>query len=133
MEEQGLTEAIIGCAMRVHSALGPGFLESVYSNALAHELKKVGLEVDREESVTVQYDGVVVGYFSVDMLVGRKVLVELKACHALAPAHEVQLVNYLTATGIEVGLLLNFGSDRLEFKRKSRTFRPRQPVKDFIL
>ena len=125
MEERELTEKIIGCAMRVHSALGPGFLESVYQKALAHELLKAGLTVECERRINVLYDGVVVGEFSADMLVGEKILVELKANLSLVPANEVQLVNYLTATGIETGLLLNFGAERLEFKRKIRTFRPK--------
>jgi GxxExxY protein len=133
MEEQELTEKIIGCAMKVHSALGPGFLESVYAKALAHELRKSGLKVECEKLLTVRYDDVVVGEFSADKLVEEKVMVEEKAVQALVSAHEVQLVNYLTATGIEIGLLLNFGGQRLEYKRKSRTYRERQPPKDFIL
>jgi GxxExxY protein len=133
MEEQELTEKIIGCAMKVHSALGPGFLESVYAKALAHELVKAGLKVECEKLITVRYDGVVVGEFSADKLVEGKVLVEEKSVQTLISAHEVQLVNYLTATSIEIGLLLNFGSQRLEYKRKSRTYREKQPPKDFIL
>lgn len=81
----------------------------------------------------VRYDGIVVGEFSADMLVEQSVMVELKANQALAPANEVQLVNYLTATGIEIGLLLNFGAERLEYKRKSRTYRPKQPPTEFTL
>jgi len=126
MESKELTEKIIGFAMRVHSALGPGFLESVYCRALAHELGKAGLKAQTERPITVYYDNVVVGDFSGDMLVEDTILLELKAHQALCPAHEVQLVNYLTATGIEIGLLLNFGAERLEFKRKTRTYRPRQ-------
>jgi GxxExxY protein len=133
MEQEELTEKIIGCAMKVHSALGPGFLESVYAKALAHELRKASLKVECEKLITVKYDGVVVGEFSADKLVEDRVMVEEKALQALVPAHEVQLVNYLTATGIEIGLLVNFGAQRLEFKRKSRTYRERQPPKDFIL
>ena len=133
MQDQELTEKIIGCAMKVHSTLGPGFLESVYRRALAHELRKAGLKVDCEKPVTVYYDGLAVGDFSSDMLVEDRVMLELKANQALAPANEVQLVNYLTATGIEIGLLLNFGAERLEFKRKTRTYRPKQEPKDFIL
>lgn len=133
MKEHELTEKIIGCAMKIHSTLGPGFLESVYQKALAHELHKAGLRVECEKPITVHYDGVVVGEFSADLLVGQNVMVELKANQALVPANEVQLVNYLTATGIEIGLLLNFGAERLEFKRKHRTYRPKQPPKDFIL
>lgn len=116
--------------MKVHSALGPGFLESVYQKALAHELHKAGLHVECEKPIQVQYDGIVVGDFASDMLVEGIVLVENKAMHALAPAHEVQLVNYLTATGIEIGLLLNFGAEKLEFKRKHRTYRPRQAARE---
>ncbi len=133
MEEAELTEKIIGCAMKVHSVLGPGFLESAYAKALAHELRKTGVSVECEKLITVKYDGVVVGEFSADKLVADKVMVEEKAVQALVPAHGVQLVNYLTATGVEVGLLLNFGAQRLEFKRKTRTYREKQPPKDSIL
>ena len=76
------------------------------------------------------YEGVIVGDFSADMLVENLILIENKAVHALVPAHEVQLVNYLTATGIEIGLLLNFGAERLEFKRKTRTYRPKKTGQD---
>lgn len=130
MEHENLTQLIIGRAMKVHSTLGPGFLESVYQKALAHELRKAGLKIEGEKAITVHYDGVVVGDFSADMLVADKILLELKANQALVPAHEVQLVNYLTATGIEIGLLLNFGAGRLEFKRKTRTYRPRKNRQD---
>ena len=123
MEHQSLTQKIIGCAMTVHRILGPGFLESVYQNALAHELRKAGIAVACEERLQVCYDDVVVGDFCVDMLVGGLVIVENKAVQALTTSHEVQLVNYLTATGVDIGLLLNFGADRLQFKRKSRVFR----------
>ncbi|MGP8201207.1 MAG: GxxExxY protein [Limisphaerales bacterium] len=133
MEDKELTEKIIGCAIKVHSALGPGFLESVYQKALAHELKKSGLSVEFEKAIAVRYDGIVVGDFSADILVEGRVMLELKANQALVSANEVQLVNYLVATGIELGLLLNFGAERLEFKRKTRTYRPKQPPKDFIL
>ena len=126
MEDQRLTEAIIGCAMKIHSTLGPGFLESVYRRALTYELTKAGLKADCEKRITVKYDGVIVGDFTADLLVQDRVMVELKANQTLVPANEVQVVNYLTATGIETGLLLNFGSERLEFKRKTRTYRPRQ-------
>lgn len=136
MQDQQLTEKIIGCAMKVHSTLGPGFLESVYQKALAHELRKAGLQVESEKAITVHYDGAPVGDFSADMLVEDRVLLELKANQTLAPANEVQLVNYLAATGIEIGLLLNFGAERLDFKRKTRTYRPkrgRQDEQDFKL
>jgi GxxExxY protein len=130
MENQELTEKIIGCAMKVHSTLGPGFLESVYQRALTHELRNAGLEVESERPITVHYDGVVVGDFSADMLVEGRVMLELKANQSLVPANEVQLVNYLAATGIEIGLLFSFGAERLEFKRKTRTYRPKTPPKE---
>jgi GxxExxY protein len=125
VEHEELTQRIIGCAMAVHRTLGPGFLESVYQRALTHELRKAGLAVEVESKLQVIYDGVVVGDFCADMVVAGTILIENKAIQSLAPAHEAQVVNYLTATGIEIGLLLNFGADRLQFKRKTRTYRPR--------
>ena len=125
MEHSDLTDTIIGCAMKVHNTLGTGFLESVYQNALVYELRKAGLSVECEARIQVQYEDIVVGDFFADLVVEHKVLIENKAVQSIAVAHEVQLVNYLTATGIEVGLLLNFGAQRLEFKRKHRTFRRR--------
>jgi GxxExxY protein len=133
MEESQLTEAIIGCAMRVHSALGPGFLESVYSRALEHELRKTGLQVECQKPISVHYDGVIVGDFMVDSLVEGKVMIELKANQVLVSANEAQLVNYLTATRLEVGLFINFGAQRLEFKRKTRTYRPKKSRQDDII
>jgi GxxExxY protein len=123
MEEEALTEKIIGCAMQVHRVLGPGFLESVYEKALAHELHKAGLNVTCQHPIQVTYDGVIVGDFYADMVVEGRVIVENKAVQALGKTHEVQLVNYLTATGVEIGLLLNFGATSLEFKRKYRTYK----------
>jgi GxxExxY protein len=123
MEHEQLTGTVIGCAMQVHTILGPGYLESVYQNALAHELRKRGVLVELKKRVLVQYDGVVVGDYEADMLVEDRVLVENKAIRSLTPRDEAQLVNYLTATQLDIGLLLNFGAGRLEFKRKSRTYR----------
>ena len=119
--------------MKVHSVLGPGFLESVYKNALAHELKKAGLTVETERPLTVHYDGIIVGDFSADTLVESRLMLELKANQSLVQANEVQLVNYLTATAIEIGLLINFGGVRLEFKRKTRTYRPNASTEEFVL
>ena len=130
MEHEELTKEIIGCAMKVHGTLGPGFLESVYQNALALELRKAGMQVECEKKIQVTYDGVVVGDFVADMLINERVLIENKAVQVLAIAHEVQLVNYLTATGIDIGLLLNFGAARLEFKRKARIYRPKKSGQD---
>ncbi|HUE62637.1 MAG TPA: GxxExxY protein [Chthoniobacterales bacterium] len=119
-ETYDLCGQIIGLAMKVHSALGPGFLESVYQNALIWELRKAGVKAEAERPISVRYDGQIVGAFTADLLVNNSVIVELKASQSLAKAYEVQLVNYLTATGFDEGLLLNFGAERLEFKKKFR-------------
>ena len=124
MEEEpkpyDLCGEIIGAAMKVHSALGPGFLESVYQNALIWELRKGGLRSEAQKPISVKYNGQIVGAFAADLLVNDSVIVEVKAIQTLAKPHEIQLVNYLTATGLNEGLLLNFGADRLEFKKKFR-------------
>src|SRR5438445_9989572 len=117
-ETYDLSGQIIGLAMKVHSALGPGFLESVYQNALIWELRKRGFKAEAERPITVRYDGEIVGAFAADVLVNDKVIVELKVALAIAKVHEVQLVNYLVATGLDEGLLLTFGTERLEFKKK---------------
>lgn len=119
-----LAGQVIGLAMRVHSKLGPGYLESVYQNALAYELRKGDYRVETEVRLKVTYEDAIVGEFDADMVVNRSLLVENKAILSLAVAHEVQLVNYLTTTGIDEGLLLNFGAARLEFKKKFRQSRP---------
>jgi len=106
--------------MKVHPTLGLGFLESVYQNALIWELRKGGFKAEGGRPIHVHYDGQIVGAFSADVLINRSLIVELKASRSLAKAHEVQLVNYLVATGLDEGLLLNFGADRLEFKKKFR-------------
>ena len=115
-----LAGQVIGLAMKVHSKLGPGFLESVYQNALAYELRGAGFAVQTEIRLKVKYDDVIVGEFEADMLINGTLMVENKAVLALAIAHEVQVVNYLTATDLDEGLLLNFGASRLEFKKKYR-------------
>ncbi|PYK33746.1 MAG: GxxExxY protein [Verrucomicrobia bacterium] len=119
-KEYDLCGQVIGAAMKVHSTLGPGFLESVYQNALIWELRKAGLRSEAEKPIRVHYDGQLVGAFTADVLVDDAVIVELKAIQTLAKAHEVQLVNYLVATVIDEGLLVNFGAERLEYKRKFR-------------
>ena len=123
-ETYDLCGQIIGLAMKVHSTLGPGFLESVYQNALIWELRKAGLKAEAERPISVRYNGQIVGAFTADLLVNNCVIIELKASQSLAKAYEVQLVNYLTATGFDEGLLLNFGAERLEFKKKFRLPRP---------
>ena len=126
-QKYDLAGQVIGSAMKVHSALGPGFLESVYQNALAYELRDAGYKVELEKDITVKYRGQVVGKFAADMLVNDRLVVENKAILMLAKAHEVQLVNYLTATEIDEGLLLNFGAARLEYKKKFRTLNSNKP------
>jgi GxxExxY protein len=104
-----LTQKIIGCFYQVYNALGYGFSEKVYEKALVHELKKQGLEAQAQKQILVYYDDVEVGEFFADILVNEIVIVELKAVQTLLPEHEAQLLNYLKATQVEVGLLLNFG------------------------
>ena len=122
LKQKELTEKIIGCAYCVHRTLGAGFLEKVYENALAHELRKNGLKVAQQVPIAVFYDGQQVGEYFADLLIEDSVVCELKAGEAISKQHEVQLVNYLVATGIEVGLLINFGSG-VTVRRKFRTYR----------
>ena len=119
-----LAGEVIGFAMKVHRTLGPAFLERVYRKAMEVELQAAGMKFATEAPLMVTYRGVVVGEYYADLLVKDILVVELKAVQCLAVEHEVQLVNYLAATGIEEGLLLNFGGPRLEFKKKFRTYRP---------
>ncbi len=112
-----LSKRIIGCALTVLHALGTGFLEKVYENALVHELRKSGLVVSQQHPVVVRYDGIVVGDYTVDLFVEHSVRVELKATRAIDEIHRAQCLNYLKATGLHLCLLLNFGKPRLEIKR----------------
>ncbi|GFE58646.1 GxxExxY protein [Geobacter sp. AOG1] len=112
-----ITEKIIGCAYAVISSLGSGFLEKVYENALAHEIKKTGLHVSQQHSIKVHYDGIEIGDYVADILVEEQVLVELKAVKTLDNIHRAQCLNYLKATGNSVCLLINFGTPSLEIKR----------------
>lgn len=115
-----ITEIIIGCEFKVSNTLGAGFLEKVYENALVHELRKRGLVVAQQFAIVVRYDGVVVGDFAADLLVEDGVLVELKAVKALDEIHMAQCLNYLKATGLHMGLLINFGKPKAEVKRMVR-------------
>lgn len=114
-----LTQQVIGEAMHVHRVLGPGFLESVYQNALVIRLRKSRVKTECSLSLPVYFEDEVVGTFQTDVVVEGRLLLELKAVSALVAAHEVQLVNYLTATRLPVGLLLNFGAKSLEVKRRT--------------
>jgi len=119
-EDHALTEKVIGLAMKVHRQLGPGFLESVYRNGLAFELRRAGLAVELDKHITVKYEHVIVGDFIADLVINDILICELKAATGLSKADEIQLVNYLTATNHDFGLLLNFGAASLQFKRKHR-------------
>ena len=120
--DQLITE-IIECAKRIRRQLGPGFLEKVYKNAMVVELRKLKLNFETEKLIQVLYDGIVVGEYRTDIIVEGKLILEFKATQDLSIANEVQLVNYLTSTQIDDGLLINFGSDKLQFKRKYRIYR----------
>ncbi len=115
-----LSGRVIGCAFTVLNTLGAGFLEKVYENALAQELRDSGLAVEQQRSVKVHYHGAVVGEYSTDLLVEGVLLVELKTVRALDDVHRMQCTNYLKATGLPLCLLLNFGKPRLEIKRVVR-------------
>jgi GxxExxY protein len=112
-----LTERIIQMFYKVYNALGHGFLEKVYENAMFHELTMAGLVVKRQHPITVFYDGMEVGSYYADLIIEGLVIVELKAAETICEEHECQLINYLKATDVEVGLLLNFGK-KPQVKRK---------------
>ena len=115
--EGELTGKILECAFAVHNSLGAGFLEKVYENALVLELRSSGIACEQQRPLKVTYKGAVVGDYQADMVVEGKVLIELKACSALDSNHEAQLMNYLRASGLHVGLLLNSGRPKLEYRR----------------
>ena|ERR1017187_1377357 len=112
-----LTSTIIGCAFKVSNVLGPGFLEKVYENALAHELRKNGFQAEQRQKIQVYYDGVSVGVYEPDLLVEHTVIVEIKSAKEHHDAFVAQCLNYLKATGMPLCLLLNFGKPQVEIKR----------------
>jgi GxxExxY protein len=116
-EITGITEKVIGSAFKVINGLGSGFLEKVYENALAYELRKSGLKVKQQWPIQVHYDEMVVGEFAADLFVGDLVVVELKTVKLLDEIHMAQCINYLRATHLEVCLLINFYRPKLEYKR----------------
>ena len=118
MEHEELTKKIIGCCFKVYNTLGYGFLESVYQKSLMIELRKAGLAARSEQAIPVLYEGELVGDFVADVIVVDTIILELKSVRQLAEIHEVQLVNYLKATGKSVGLLINFGEKKVEVRRK---------------
>jgi GxxExxY protein len=121
MQHGEITQAVIGCAFEVIHELGAGFLESVYERALLVALRQKGLSAMAQHPIKVMFRNECVGDFYADLLVEEKVIVELKAVKAIAPEHQAQVINYLNATGIQVGLLINFGNPKLEYKRFARS------------
>lgn len=116
-ELNSLSEKVIGCCYTISNALGSGFLEKVYQNALAHELKKLGLKVEIQKPLYVIYDSVVVGEYFADLLIEDVLIIELKACDGFNEVHKAQCLNYLSSTRLPLCLLINFGRPRVEIKR----------------
>lgn len=116
-----ITYKIIGAAMKVHSTLGTGFQEVIYQRALAIEMQKSGLTFQQELPTQILYDGISIGTRRVDFLVEEMVVLELKAVSLLEPVHFAQVINYLRAYKLEIGLLINFGAESLQFKRLIKT------------
>ena len=117
------TKAILGAAFEVHGVLGPGFLESVYEEAIAHELHRRGMPYRRQVDIPIDYKGIVAGTHRLDLLADGKVIVEMKAVKELTEVHTSILLSYLSATRLSVGLLLNFARPSLEYRRVSRRSR----------
>lgn len=114
---EDLTFQVLAAAFEVHNTLGRGFLEVIYQRSLLHELHSRGIKAEAEKKISVRYKELVVGEYFADILVNDDVIVELKAVEYLNRAHEAQVLNYLKATGVKLGLLINFGGDRVEHKR----------------
>ena len=123
MDIEKIVSTVIDCAYKVRHELMNGYLESVYENALMIELENCGIKAEPQVPLKVLYKGVVVGEYRVDILVENCLIVEIKAVSDIISAHESQLVNYLTATNIDNGLLINFGAERLEVKRKYQVYK----------
>jgi GxxExxY protein len=117
MKYREITGKVIECALKVHRKLGFGFLENVYANALMIELKTAGLGAEKEKRIEISYEDELIGDYVADIIVDNKIILELKAVKEVNSAHEAQLINYLKATGMEVGLLINFG-EKIQIKRK---------------
>ena len=123
LDDRELSRKIIACAYRVHNVLGTGFLEKVYENSLAIEMEGQALRFQRQAPLKVHYREQVVGEYFADLLVENSIICELKAVEQLSRHHEIQLVNYLVATGINTGLLINFGKS-ITVRRKFRLYKP---------
>jgi len=121
-EMSELTERVIRCAFAVSNMLGCGFLEKVYENSLAHELRKAGIRAEQQHGITVYYDGVAVGEYAADLLIEGVLLVELKAVKELDDVHLAQCLNYLKATKLKLCLLMNFAKPKFEVRRVVNNF-----------
>jgi len=117
LPHSAISEIIIGCCFEIMRELGSGFLENVYKNALFIAMKQKGLNVSAEQSFEVMFRNCKVGRYIADLIVENVIVVELKCCASLLPEHKAQVINYLKASGISVGLLINFGQQKLEYKR----------------
>ncbi len=122
MIQDELSEQIIGCAYKIYNTLGFGFLEKIYENAMAIEFEKLNLKFKQQHSIKVYYDEKIIGDYIADFFVENKMIIELKSTANLIKKHEVQLVNYLNATKQPVGLLINFGPEGVEIKRKYKDY-----------
>lgn len=127
METTYLLKIIKDAAYEVRLNLGDGYLESVYQNALMIELRNRGIYAEKEVAIPVWYKGEQVGDFRADILVEKSIILELKAVRELSPIHEAQLVNYLVATGLDYGYLINYGGDKFRIALKTRIYRPIVP------
>lgn len=132
-EYKEITEKIIKCCYKVYNKMGFGFLESVYEKCLFIELEKAGLKFENQKPINVLYDGKPVGQFVADIVIEDVIIVELKSVQQLAKVHEAQLVNYLVTTDKPVGLLINFGEEKVQVKRKIKNLKdlndnPENPV-----
>ena len=127
MEISDLTRKIIGCAYKVHNVLGAGFLERVYENALKVELDKFGIDARQQIKLPVWYEGQPVGVFYPDLWIDQQLIIEVKAVQSLLPEHEIQLIHYLAATGIDNGLLINFSAS-VQIRRKFREYKPKRSL-----
>lgn len=121
MDVNGITEKIIGCAIKVHKKLGPGLLESIYESAMLIELKRCSLDIERQKKLVIRYDGIEIGEHRIDILVEETVVIELKSVERFDPVFQAQLLGYLKLGGYPVGLLINFNSRMLKHGIKRMT------------
>lgn len=117
MINKEITQKVIGCAMTVHNTLGAGFMEAIYQRALSIEMKLAGISFDEEKQIPIYYRNEIIGYRRVDFLIENNITLEIKAVSEIEPKHLVQGKNYLEAFNLPIGLLINFGSPSLQFKR----------------